>query len=68
MEGKRMSLCPAAGRLAEARRRSDRCSVIKTVKSSSAGELFTFGGGDCGMLGHGGGEDEPVPRLVEALA
>jgi len=29
---------------------------------------FTFGFGDYGRLGHGGDQDEPVPRLVEALA
>jgi alpha-tubulin suppressor-like RCC1 family protein len=32
-----------------------------------AGELFTFGDGDCGQLGHGGTAIEYVPRLVEAL-
>jgi alpha-tubulin suppressor-like RCC1 family protein len=32
------------------------------------GELFTFGYGDQGNLGHGGTQKEPVPRLVEALA
>jgi len=31
------------------------------------GEIFTFGFGANGMLGHGREEDEPVPRLVEAL-
>jgi alpha-tubulin suppressor-like RCC1 family protein len=31
-------------------------------------ELFTFGEGFFGQLGHGGDEYEDVPRLVEALA
>ena len=39
-----------------------------TVVCSSEGELFTFGKGEHGVLGHGGQENEPVPRLVEALA
>ena len=38
-------------------------TVVCTVK----GDLFTFGSGDYGMLGHGGEGDEEVPRLVEAL-
>jgi len=32
------------------------------------GELFTFGEGGFGVLGHGGLQNELVPRLVEALA
>ena len=32
------------------------------------GELFTFGKGEKGQLGHGGEANELVPRLVEALA
>ena len=34
---------------------------------TDAGELFTFGCGYFGRLGHGGKENELVPRLVEAL-
>ena len=34
---------------------------------TDAGELFTFGYGGDGRLGHGGTEHEPVPRLVESL-
>jgi len=30
--------------------------------------LFTFGCGGSGKLGHGGQQDELVPRLIEALA
>jgi len=39
-----------------------------TVVWTEAGELFTFGWGDSGKLGHGGEQHESVPRLVEALA
>ena len=35
---------------------------------TKGGELFTFGNGKKGRLGHGGGENERVPRLVQALA
>ena len=41
--------------------------VYHTVVCTDAGELFTFGGGQHGELGHGGNPREPVPRLVEAL-
>ena len=40
----------------------------RTVVWTEAGELFTFGYGGVGRLGHGGEEKEDVPRLVEALA
>jgi len=39
-----------------------------TAVRTEAGELFTFGGGEFGRLGHGGTEHELVPRLVVALA
>jgi len=39
-----------------------------TVTLTEAGELFTFGAGADGRLGHGGEQNEAVPRLVEALA
>jgi len=46
-----------------------------TAAWTDAGELFTFGLGQCGQLGHGGpggGRAYPkggrIPRLVEALA
>jgi alpha-tubulin suppressor-like RCC1 family protein len=35
---------------------------------TDTGELFTFGSGYLGRLGHGGEENELVPRLVEAFA
>ena len=38
-----------------------------TAVCTAEGELFTFGSGDFGRLGHGGTENEAVPRLVEAL-
>jgi len=31
-------------------------------------DLFTFGGGALGRLGHAGHEDEATPRLVEELS
>jgi regulator of chromosome condensation len=38
----------------------------RTMVCTEAGELYSFGSG---WLGHGGNDDdEPVPRLVEALA
>ena len=38
-----------------------------TVVWTNEGELFTFGDGDSGKLGHGGEENEDVPRLLKAL-
>jgi len=38
-----------------------------TAVCTVSGELFTFGAGDRGKLGHGGEEHELVPRLVEAV-
>jgi len=38
-----------------------------TAVWTDTGELFTFGAGQIGKLGHGGEEDELAPRLVEAL-
>jgi len=40
----------------------------QTVVWTKAGELFTFGKGHSGQLGHGGHQNEYVPRLVESLA
>jgi alpha-tubulin suppressor-like RCC1 family protein len=39
-----------------------------TATWTDAGELFTFGNGSDGKLGHGGEDDEVVPRLVAAFA
>ena len=39
-----------------------------TLAWTEDGELFTFGMGEKGQLGHGGEANELVPRLVEALA
>jgi len=39
-----------------------------TAAWTDGGELFTFGRGGQGRLGHGGTQAEHVPRLVEALA
>jgi E3 ubiquitin-protein ligase HERC2 len=39
----------------------------RTVVWTEAGELFTFGDGHYGALGHGGTQNELVPRLVDAL-
>jgi len=39
-----------------------------TAVWTESGELFTFGTGVLGSLGHGGKEEESVPWLVEALA
>ena len=38
-----------------------------TAMWTDAGELFTCGDGEDGLLGHGSEENEYVPRLVEAL-
>jgi len=38
-----------------------------TALWTEAGELFTFGDGSSGKLGHGREQGENSPRLVEAL-
>ena len=38
-----------------------------TAAWTEEGELFTFGAGHSGRLGHGGDQHESLPRLVEAL-
>ena len=42
--------------------------TMHTAVWTDGGELFTFGDGAFGELGHGGEQNELVPRLVEALA
>ena len=39
-----------------------------TVVFTEVGDLYTFGDGENGQLGHGGTDDESVPRLVGGLA
>ena len=38
------------------------------VTSGKKGEIWSFGSGGRGRLGHGGDDDEAVPRLIEALS
>ena len=38
-----------------------------TAALTSDGEVFTFGDGDNGRLGHGDDDDEPIPRRIESL-
>ena len=48
-------------------------NYIKTIFSTNlvifvfAGELYTWGKGRYGRLGHGDSDDQPKPKLVEAL-
>jgi len=42
--------------------------IEHTAVCTDDGELFTFGKGGYGQLGHGGTQGELVPRLVETLA
>jgi len=42
--------------------------ISMTAVCSAEGELFTFGSGSGGRLGHEEQHDMHVPRLVEALA
>ena len=43
------------------------CGSHHTAVVTSDGDLFAFGDGDFGQLGHGGEDSEWVPRLVDAL-
>jgi hypothetical protein len=43
------------------------CSDFHCAAITDSGSLFTWGRGQHGRLGHGVTEDEPAPRLVEAL-
>jgi alpha-tubulin suppressor-like RCC1 family protein len=38
------------------------------VTTGKEGKTWSFGGGVCGLLGHGGTGNEAVPRLIEALS
>ena len=42
--------------------------VHSLVTSGKAGEIWSFGRGVFGRLGHGGQDSEAVPRLIEALS
>jgi len=44
------------------------CGTHHTAALTTRGELYTWGMGACGALGHGGRRSEPVPRLVTALS
>ena len=43
------------------------CGEYRTIALTAAGEVYSWGCGDAGRLGHGGDEDEIAPRRVEAL-
>ena len=57
-----------AGALASNQVAGASASDSHTAVWTEEGELFTFGQGVDGRLGHGGEQDEHVPRPVEALA
>ena len=40
---------------------------VHTIVWTTAGAVYTFGWGDAGRLGHGGEEEELLPRDVQAL-
>ena len=42
------------------------CGAAHTAVTTSTGEVYTFGVGNGGQLGHGGHDTELVPRRVEA--
>jgi len=54
--------------LAEKKIAGAAAGTAHTAVWTEEGELFTFGEGDDGRLGHGGTPNELVPRLVEALS
>ena len=41
--------------------------AISTIKVNFSGELYSWGKGRYGRLGHGDSEDQTKPKLVEAL-
>lgn len=43
------------------------CGTTYTAVITSSGELYTFGQGRFGKLGHGNSDDKPIPALVVAL-
>ena len=56
------------GELAEKKVAGVAAGRYHTVVFTEAGELYAFGGGGYGQLGHGGTDTVSVPRLVEGLA
>ena len=40
---------------------------VHSMALTTTGELYAWGVGDSGRLGHGGGEDLAVPRVVEGI-
>lgn len=42
------------------------CGWRHTISVSSTGGLYTYGWGKYGQLGHGGFEDDLVPRKLQA--
>lgn len=43
------------------------CGADHTVAVDDTGNLYTWGLGNFGNLGHGDTEDQPVPRIVDGL-
>lgn len=43
------------------------CGPYHTAAYSNNGQLYTWGDGLCGKLGHGNWESTLVPKLVEGL-
>ena len=44
------------------------CGRSHTLVLTDLGEIFTFGNGAFGALGHGGEDNLPLPRMVDALS
>jgi alpha-tubulin suppressor-like RCC1 family protein len=54
--------------LAAVRIASVACGGLHTLAVTSSGELYTFGDGTSGRLGHGDKECQYIPKMVAALA
>lgn len=44
-----------------------KCELFNSAAITSQGELFTWGRGNYGRLGHGTNDDSSVPQMVEVL-